>query len=295
MINTPFMANTKKTVFFVAFTVLFSTSTFSQWVNPKGKGYYKLSTWYLKTDQHYTDTGEIDPNVTRGNFNVNFYGNYGLTDKWDVIAYVPFFSRTYQNDVLSGTTGEVIESGEAVNSIGDIDLGIEYGIFNNGKFALSGTLMFGLPTGENSGGSDGSYQTGDGEFNQFMKLAVGVPFLLSKKSFYSKAYLGFNNRTENYSDEVRTGIEVGTNFFNRKIWLIGRSDVVKSLKNGSLNAQTTQGNIFANNVEYVSLGGEINYYITKKLGLSLAYTGAVSGRIIAANPSISGGIFLDVK
>jgi hypothetical protein len=45
----------------------------------------------------------------------------------------------------------------------------------------------------------------------------------------------------------------------------------------------------------VAVGGEAAYYITKKLGVTLNYTTAISGRIIYANPSISGGIFLDLK
>jgi len=118
---------------------------------------------------------------------------------------------------------------------------------------------------------------------------------LGNTSLYSKAYLGYNNRTQDFSDEFRSGFEIGANFFNKKLWLIGRADIVKSLKNGSLNAQNSQGSIFANNIEYTSLGGEIAYYFTKKWGASLNYTGAINGRIIYAAPSISFGVFLDIK
>lgn len=287
--------NSKQLTLLVFLICLCSKPAFSQWTKGKGKGYYKLSAWYLESDQHYTDTGDIDPNITRGQFNINFYGEYGLTNKLDVIAYIPFFSRVYQNDVISGTTGGTIGVGEDLNSIGDIDLGLSYGFINTGKFALSGTLKFGLPTGNDSGGSDGSYQTGDGEFNQTLLINGGAPFKLGKKEFYSKAYLGYNNRSQGFSDEFRSGFEIGTNFFNKKLWLLGRSDIVKSLKNGSLNAQNSQGSIFANNIEYVSLGGEAAYYITKKLGVSLNYTSTISGRIIYANPSIAVGVFLDIK
>jgi hypothetical protein len=287
--------NSKQLTLLVFLICLCSKPAFSQWTKGKGKGYYKLSAWYLESDQHYTDTGAIDPNITRGQFNINFYGEYGLTNKLDVIAYVPFFSRVYQNDVISGTTGGTIGVGEDLNSIGDIDLGLSYGLINTSKFALSGTLKFGLPTGNNSGGSDGSYQTGDGEFNQTLLINGGAPFKLGKTEFYSKAYLGYNNRTQDFSDEFRSGLEIGTNFLNKKLWLLGRLDSVKSLKNGSLNAQNSQGSIFANNIEYISLGGEAAYYITKKLGVSLNYTSAISGRIIYANPSISFGVFLDIK
>ncbi|WP_148781546.1 hypothetical protein [Aquimarina intermedia] len=70
---------------------------------------------------------------------------------------------------------------------------------------------------------------------------------------------------------------------------------MQSLQNGSKSAQNSQGSIFANNVEYTSVGGEIAYYITKKLGISLSYASAISDRIIYASPSLSGGIFIDIK
>jgi len=289
------MLNSKKTLTVLLTALLFSTVSFSQWLKPKGKGYYKISAWYLNTNQHYTDSGDIDPNVTRGYFNLNFFGDYGISDNLDIIAYVPFFSRTHRNDVLSGTTGKVIAKGEVFNSIGDIDIGIELKFLKTRKLALSGGIFLGLPTGNSSGGSDKSFQTGDGEFNQLVRVNFGIPFSISEVPFYSKAYLGFNNRTKNYSDEFRLGLETGLNILNNKVWLIGRSDIIKSLKNGSLNAQNNQGNIFANNIEYVSLGGEIAYYISKKFGISFYYAGALSGRIIAANPSYSLGVFLDIK
>ena len=269
---------------------------YAQWSKGKGKGFYKLSAWYLQTDQHYTDTGEIDPNVTRTQFNVNLYTEYGITNRLDVIAYIPFFSRATQNNIFSQTTGDLIQNGEAVSAFGDVDLGLNYNFFRKDRWSASAKLLLGLPTGEDSGGSDGSYQTGDGEFNQYLSGLVGYSTQINGLPFYAKTYLGYNNRTQNFSDELRFGLESGINLFNTKLWFIGRLDVVESLQNGSLNAQNSaQGNIFANNVEFVGISAEVSYYITKKLGISFNYGGAISGRIIAANPSFSGGIFLDIK
>lgn len=276
--------------------VLFVSQTITaQWSKGKSKGFYKLSAWYLNTDQHYTDTGEIDPNATRTQFNINLYSEYGITDRLDVIAYIPFYNRATQNNQVSSVNGAILQEGEAITAFGDIDLGLNYNFYRKGKWSASTKLLFGLPTGEDAGGSDGSYQTGDGEFNQYLSGLLGYSTSLNGTPFFAKYYLGYNNRTQGFSDELRTGAEAGFNIFNNKVWLIGRLDVVKSLQNGSLNAQNSQGSIFANNVEYVGVGLEASYYITKKLGVSLTYGGAISGRIIAANPSISGGIFLDIK
>ena len=56
-------------------------SVHSQWTQEKGGGYYKLGFWQLIADQHYTDTGLIDPNATRGIVITSFFGRYGVHDK----------------------------------------------------------------------------------------------------------------------------------------------------------------------------------------------------------------------
>ncbi len=282
--------------FILAITALLSIQiSNAQWTKGKKNGYYKLSAWSLVADKHYTDTGDTDPNATRGQFNLNFYGEYGITDKLDIIAYIPFFSRAYQNDQISGTTGQTIQEGEAINNIGDSDIGVRYSILKRDYLALSGTLKLGIPIGEDSGGTDGSFQTGDGEFNQLVQVDLGVPFTIKNTPLYAKTFFGFNNRTQDFSDELHLGGEIGVSLWKKRIWLIGRLNRLQSLKNGSKSAQNTQGSIFANNVEYTSFGGEVAYYITKKLGVSVSYATATDGRIIYASPSISGGIFLDIK
>ena len=287
--------NSTKNLFVIILVFLYASTAFSQWNKGKGNGYYKLSAWYIEADQHYTDVGKKDPNLTRSQFNLSFYGEYGISKKFDLITYIPFFSRAVENDEISGATGQVISEGEAFSSIGDIQIGARYGILKTNKYALSVSLKLGLPTGNDTGGSDGSFQTGDGEFNQLLQTSLGTSFKLGTLPSYAKVYLGFNNRTKNFSDELRGGFELGSNLSKNKLWLIGKVNILESLKNGSLSAQNSQGSIFANNIEYVSLNAQVAYYITKKVGVSFNYTSAVSGKLIYAAPSFSGGVFLSIK
>jgi len=286
----------KKTIILnllIMFTCPFFTH--AQWLEKKGNGYFKLSAWSLEADQHYTNSGKIDPNATRGVFNLNLYAKYGLSDNWDMIAYIPFYVKSYQNNQVSQITNETLLKGEEFNSFGDMNLGIEYRFFKKSKYAFSTTLTLGIPSGDSKGGSDGSYQTGDGEFNQIIRFNAGTSFSLYKHSFYAKSYIGFNNKTKNYSDEVRAGIELGTSFIGSKLILLLRSNMVKSIKNGSLNASNSSGSIFANNVEFISIGGEVAWKFTKKIGLSFAYNSAISGKVIYAAPSYSAGVFYLLK
>lgn len=278
--------------------VLFSANVFAGggWPQPKGWGYFKLSQWWLISDQHYTDVGQIDPNTTNGLFNTSLYAEYGFTDRLTGVAYIPFFSRAYFNNTVSGTMGEVQIPGEAINSFGDTDLGLKYALTFNKPVALSATLTFGLPLGNDNGGMAGALQTGDGEFNQLLQIDAGSGFQLGKISAYANVYAGLNNRTNGFSDEFRYGVEGGVTFAKNRFTAIGRLYGIKSFKNGDLPAERSNStSVFANNSEHLTFSPELAYNINDKWGVSATYGIALSGRLIFASPSYSFGVFYKLQ
>lgn len=266
------------------------------WPQKKGVGYFKLSEWWINFDQHFTDSGLLDPNVTTGIYTTAFYGEYGLTDRFTVQAYVPFLTRNLMNNLVSATTNEVIVQGEAVNAMGDVDLMFKYALTKPGsKIPISATLILGIPTGKSVAGKQENLQTGDGEFNKMLQLDAGKGYAINQKiAGYTSIYAGFNNRTNGFSEEFRFGIESGVGFFNQRLWLTGRFFGIESLKNGATAATINSTSIFANNTEFTSYGFEAAYYVTKKLGASFSFASAFRGEIIAAAPSYSIGVFYDM-
>ena len=81
-----------------------------------------------------------------------------------------------------------------------------------------------------------------------------------------------------------------TSFFNKKLWIVGKSDIVRSTFNGKTAGQVNTS-VFANNAEFVSVQIEASYLVTKKIGFSASYASAISGKIIYAAPSYSVGVF----
>lgn len=263
------------------------------WPQPKGHGYFKLYQWWLVADQHFTDQGLIDPNITFGIFNTSFYAEYGITDRLTVVLNAPLFSRSYFNNQVSFTTGEVTMEGEAINSIGDTDFGFQFGLFSGNGWSASTTLMLGIPLGEDSGGPGGILQTGDGEFNQFLRVDLGRGFGFGNVEAYANVYAGFNNRTNGFSDEYRFGVEAGVTFLNKKITALARLYGVESLKNGDTSADRSNStSIFANNSEHLTFSPAIAYNINEKWGVSASFGKALSGEIIFANTSYSVGVFM---
>ena len=286
------MKNSKSLYILLFLGLFISQNSFAGggWPQEKGHGYFKLGQWWLISDQHYTDVGQLDPNITIGLFNTYVYGEYGFTDKLTGLVYFPFFSRSYFNNTVSGTTGEVLVPGDAINSIGDTDIGFKYGL-TEGKFAVSATVLFGLPLGVSDAGLTTAIQTGDGEFNQLLQIDAGTGFKVGQTGAYANAYVGFNNRTQGFSDEFRFGIEGGINLFNNKLTAILRIIGVKSLRNGNFDDLSNSSSVFANNSEHISFSPELAYKLNDKWGISAGFGGAFYGRIISARPAYSFGIF----
>lgn len=253
------------------------------WTKQKGTAYYKVSHWWVNAAKQYTFDGNTAASVREGIFNTSIFAEYGVTDRFTAIVNLPYSKSA--NDA------------ESITGIGDTDVAFKYRLSKpDSKFVIAGTLLLGLPFGEDAGGSTGSLQTGDGEFNQMVRIDVSKSFQLGSVNAYANVYSGYNNRTDNFSDEFRLGLEIGGGFFNNKIWAIARIDMVESLENGAESTALSDGaTIFANNTEYFAYTYEIAGYITDKIGVSASTASVFSASNIFAAPSYSLGVFLDMK
>ena len=278
---------------FLIITTLFFTSTIyagGPWPQLKNNGYIKISEWWIISNQHYTDQGLIDPNLTNGIFNSSIYAEYGLTNRLTATVYFPFFSRAYFNNTVSGTTGETLIPGEAINSLGDTDISLTYGLLQ-GPVVVSASLTLGIPLGKDTGGSQGTLQTGDGEFNQMIRLDAGTGFQVGNLSAYASVYGGYNNRTEGFSDEIRFGVEAGVTLFKNRLTAIARLYGIQSLNNGIEGQRENSTSVFANNSEHLTFGPELAYNISNNWGVSAGFGTALSGKLIYAATSYNVGVF----
>lgn len=254
------------------------------WPQPKGRGYFKLGQNMIVSSQFYGPAGDIVDITTIGLYTTSIYGEYGVTDRLTAIGYFPFFVRSTLNEIKFRQSGNVIP-GDDFSSVGDAEIGLKYGLVTNKPVVVSGSIIFGLPLGATSGGESKILQTGDGEFNQMVRVDVSHSF--HPKPFYVSAYAAFNNRTNDFSDEVRFGFEVGATF--KKFIPILKFNAVQSLNNGG--AGVVQNGVFSNNTEYLSPSLEINYQLNDRLGLSASGAFALAGQNILASPNWGLGIY----
>ncbi len=255
------------------------------WPQPRKGGYFKLGQNAILASTFYGPTGDLVDITTIGLYTTSLYGEYGFTDRITGIAYFPFYVKSTLNEIKFRQSGVTIP-GDEFSSMGDAEIGVKYGIVRNKPFVVSATLMLGLPIGSTAGGDSKILQTGDGEFNQMIRMDVSHSF--HPKSLFASAYAAFNNRTNNFSDEVRFGLELGGTF--KKFIPIFKINMVQSLENGG--TAVVQNGVFSNNTEYFSPALELNYQVTDQIGISASGAFAFSGQNILAAPNWGLGVYL---
>ena len=263
------------------------------WINEKYSWYLKFGQQWVNYNQYYNFDGILTEDRTRSLGETYIYAEYGMTNKLNAIVYLPFFSKATIFQQVNTANGQIVQDGESFSSIGDMNVSIKYGVLKEKLLVMSTTLTLGLPFGKTRKGTDQSLQTGDGEFNQMLSLDASSSFMLGKLKPYWSTYIGFNNRTEGFSDEVRYGIELGTSI--RRWWFILKSRAIKSLRNGNAGDNLFFNGLLLNNSEYIMVVPEIAYEFSENWGLSINYTKVVTGKLIFAQPAYSFSIYLNLS
>lgn len=253
------------------------------WIPAKGNGYVQLSQTAIYAQQYYNTEGNSENMTTAGLYSTKVSGKLGLGKRFAVTLQAPLFVRATRNKVFYQSSGRT-EAGDQANTIGDINVGFNYGFIQTKSFALTGSLILGVPTGTTKGGESQLLQTGDGEFNQIIHLDLSYAI----SSFAVTGGVGFNNRTNSFSDEIRARASVSW-AYNRFLTMI-QANMVHSLDNGT--ASETPQTIFSNNVRYVTITPKVAFAITPKLTFSASVGGIVSGRNMLKAPVYNTGLLL---
>ncbi|HMR90438.1 MAG TPA: hypothetical protein PKD51_19890 [Saprospiraceae bacterium] len=269
----------KHSLFAICLLCVVCNASGQAWTKEKGKSFLKLDFTTITGNQLFNDKAEVVDFQDYSFNTVSFYGEYGITNKLTAVGYIPLLQS---NSIKASALGP-----EASNaSFGDVDLGFRYAISKE-KFPLTLTVMLGIPSGDNKDSNE--LYTGDGEFNQIVKLASG----LGKGNWWLQGGVGFNNRSKDYSDEFRFDAEFGYKFMQSKLLAMLKFSGVSPMDNGT--APLNRTGLFSNNVSYFSPAIELMYYISPKYGLALRGAGASpSSRNVQATPSLSLAFFADL-
>lgn len=257
------------------------------WPQKAGHGFYKLGVNIVSSDKFYEKSGEVLTIPTLSDYTVSLYGEYGITGGVTGILYLPVVKRITLNKQVGEPSGFVYFEGDEVTGVADADVGVRVQLFKTGSTVLTAGLKLGLPLGSDE--QENGLYTGDGEFNQVLTIGAGHSFY--PLPAYATGFLGVNNRTNGYSDEVHYGAELGYTVAEA-VTVSGRLTGLESFRNGDGDVTGGMGGLFANDQRYLTYGAEVAWQMTEYVGLSAGITSAFFGRNTLSASEFSAGIFL---
>ena len=261
----------------------------SGWVKKKKQHYLKLNQFWVQTAGGYFDQeGLLDPMRMASLYTTSLYGEIGTGEGISIEFYVPIYSRNVL--AISDDMGNMA-SKESIGGIGDVNFGLKQSILAKDHLAISMSYMVSIPLGVTQGGSDGTLFTGDGDLNGLVKCDIGVPFGLGKIGGYINGNIGYNLRSQNFSNELWYGSELGISFLENNVWIIGRLVGIEATQSGS----SSSGIPFASNVSFLNYSVETAYYLNSDYGISAGYVGNVNGSDVLITPAYNVGFFYDLK
>lgn len=247
----------------------------SGWTRAQGTGYARFTVGTLRSSSFYTPLGNRISSAKYRDVSAAFYGEYGITKDWTAVAFVPYL-RNHR-----------IETTSTLTSAGDSTVGLRRSLLR-GSTPLALNVDFGLPTGDAQGtvsvlgqpGEEFRLPTGDGEFNTRVSL-FGSRMFREGKTVVS-AGGGYNIRSRGYTDELSYSVS-GSHQLLPTLWISGTLAGLRPAREASLSRSVGFG--VGEGVQFVTIGGEVQYRLTKRQSVSGGYYRPLSGKNLLAGGS----------
>lgn len=267
---------------------LLSASAQSPWARSKAgfyaqAAYHAIPAYGTLFGKNGSDDIEMEREVSENT--IQFYGEYGLNRKTTLVAALPLvFNRRGDVNPASQLMFAQEDSG-SIAGLGNVQLAVRHQ-FRAGKVALAGTLRVGLPAAAGYE-KNTDLRTGYAAFTVLPTVSAGMGL----RRAYWFAYGGYGLRTNDYSHLLNVGAEAGWHF--KKVWLIGFSELVFSLENGSrrLPTQDVLSGLYVNDQGYWSLGLKAIVEMNRFWGLTASAAGAGWGQYVPKRPGLGLGAY----
>lgn len=271
----------------------------SGWAQPQGAGFFKASQGLIRAGSFFNPDGEAINITTTSVYISSLYGEYGLNARLTALLDAPLFVRSTINNRESTVDGFVIP-GDEFNGLGDISLGLQYGIIQGKKIVLAASGRVKLPTGENVGGRSELLQSGDGAWGFTGMLHASHSFY--PRPFYATLSAGYQWRgraqldyragreTADYDDAFRWNGEIGWTPADSPWRLALKLDQVIALENGSGGGLSGGSSIFGNRISYLGITPEVSYTLENGWGLAASVGTVAAAKNILAAPLLNLGV-----
>lgn len=235
----------------------------SGWTKGKKEGFYQLSFQSMQSNDYYTLDGDLLETNQFTQQSLVFYGEYGVTDRFTIIANLPL------------QTWNGFETTEKVSGLGDLRLEFKHAILKK-YLPLTISVAPELPIGKANNFAKSTVNdfeqinlpSGDGEFNVWSTLASS--FALPNAPFYGSIFGAYNVRTEydgiQFNDQFAIGAEIGYQFA-KKVWVNARLNALATVGEVPVATDFVRGD----GTEYTSFSFGASVPVYQKIHLSLNY------------------------
>jgi hypothetical protein len=229
------------------------------WAQPKDHYYLKLSYGYSSANSIF---GMNFPS-TFDNYNIYFYGEYGIFDQLTASLSMPLFKKSVNeaNYVIGKTSGYLA---------GDLEIMLKYQ-FLEGPVVSTIALGSKLPIGYDV------YDLppiGNDEMDFDIKLLVGTS--LYPLPIYITGDIGYRQRGGDFMDEINYSFEAGYTLFEKYLLRILTTGI-KSTSSASNESDLLGFPLAQDQIRY---GGGIIYILNKNIELDFTYLKTTSGKNI---------------
>lgn len=230
------------------------------WTLEQGTGYNKIAVNVFQADEQFgigQEGFEEFNDVT-----VNYYAEYGLTDKLTFIGQLPLRrSRNETVDFITETTG-----------IGDVDLGLRYNLLNE-KWVFSTQFLYKAPFLYDE---DEELPLGNGQSDLEVRFQLG-------KSLHPYGYFGleaaYRFRAEDPSDEFRYLAEYGFDL-TKSIYLRTKLDVIQAVDSTDVVIGTEGNPNFPDAFDLGKVELSAGYKFSDKTSVEFTFTESIFGENI---------------
>jgi len=257
------------------------------WLHQKKSGFFQIQTTlpigtYNKL--FLENNKDITINRAASDYNFQAYLEYGLTNKLNIIASLPYkyIATKDKQDKLTNST--LLPEGN-LSGFSNHKVAIKYKLLDK-KIKAAVSLQSSLYS--NTSDLKKGLSTGYSANSLGLGIHVGKSF---SENLYSFIEAGYHNSSHNFSDFFTFSYELGYQL-KPKLWTSLFIDIRESFKNGSYqNENLQQTGFYTNNQEYFAYGIKASYELKNKFGFTAATFGAFSGNYVAHLATVSLGVY----
>ncbi|MDX2305324.1 MAG: hypothetical protein NW226_21115 [Microscillaceae bacterium] len=254
------------------------------WTRKKGGGYAQLGFSNISANSLYSNLDDISEINLRREVTDNtlqFYGEYGLSDKFTLVTAIPFKLLETGNKIFSTQFfPDTLESG-SLSALGNISIAGVYGLPQTKNWVASAKLRLDLNTA--SYDAPTGLRTGYDAWGLAPSLTGGY----GSTYFFATAEVGVNLRINNYSHQFFSSLQAGVNY-NQRIFLIAVLEILQSFENGDFNDENAlHSGLYVNDLEFTAFQLKVGGYPTKNLGVWLSSGGGSSGNFVAKGRALT--------